>query len=166
MRASNRLASVSSSTISNVSTSIITSSSALGESSSRQQPSLARAATLRTVDSRSYLVRLTHHATRSNATHRRPSTLPRTHLELPADSPPSRTKGRPSARPPVSPLPLQVPTGISSPQPPGCHKEDAATRRPFSGPRLPAPKTAHLRATPPAFFSYTCNLAPPDIVTL
>jgi hypothetical protein len=52
----------------------IVSSSALGGSSSRQQPSLAWAATLRTIDSQPYLRR--QHAARSNATHRRPPTLP------------------------------------------------------------------------------------------
>jgi hypothetical protein len=58
-----------------ISSSSTISSSALGGSSSLQQPSLARAAALRTADSRPCLC--THHAPtpRSNATHRRLPTL-------------------------------------------------------------------------------------------
>jgi hypothetical protein len=64
------------------------SSSALGGSSSRQQPPLAWAAALRTIDSRPYLRR--QHAACSNAMHRRPPTLPALRpgaaVRLPADT--------------------------------------------------------------------------------
>jgi hypothetical protein len=70
----------------------------------------------------------------SNSMHRRPSTLPRTHRALPANSSLSCTKRRPSVSPPVSPLPYE----FSPASPVRIHrtvtKEDTATRRPFSGP--------------------------------
>jgi hypothetical protein len=63
----------------------ISSSSALGGSSSWQRPPLARAAILCTVDSRPYLRRQHALAPRSNAMHHRLSTPPRTHRALPAE---------------------------------------------------------------------------------
>jgi hypothetical protein len=69
-------------------------SSALGRSSSRQQPPLAWAATLRTLDSRPYLRRqhTPQLTARNNATHRRPPTLPPLRpsaaVRLPADADP------------------------------------------------------------------------------
>jgi hypothetical protein len=70
----------------------------------------------------------------SNAMHRRPSTLLRMHRALSADFSPNRSKRRPSASLPVSLLPLQVPTGISSPLSPGCHKRRRSYKNaPFQG---------------------------------
>jgi hypothetical protein len=86
-------------------------------------------------------VRLTHHAARSNTTHCSPSTLPCMHRALPADSLLSRPKKRLSVSLPISPLPCE----FSPASPVRIHrtvtKEDAATKRPFSGPQHPSPKS-------------------------
>jgi hypothetical protein len=87
-----------------------------------------------TLAAKHHASRTTHHVARSNATRLWPSTLQHTHRALPADSSPNRTKRRLPVSPPVSPLPLQVPTGISSPQSPGCHKgRPGCQNAPFKG---------------------------------
>jgi hypothetical protein len=90
----------------------------------------------------------------SNSTHRRPSTLSvyawsntqhaATLRTLGRRLPRARTgscqptlrriapkEDRQSVRPPVSPVPPQVPTGISSPQSPGCHKRRRSYKTPL-----------------------------------